>query len=475
MSVRARSYPSRRRRAAAIHPIVQKNEDKELVPCGGHEIEFVDKVSEALVCHICTKPLRDPHLTKCCGNHVCESCLEQWSKKHKNQNCPICRTIGEDFQHFLDKKTKRAIDALRVHCTNKTKGCTWMGELGALKAHLDAGARDVCDYVYIHKCPNGCTAVPIMRKDLHPHLENECQLRPFHCKYCGLKDTYRAITGAGNLEQNFRSHYDVCCDFPICCPNVCGIGSISRKDANKHQKMCPLEKVGCPFGCESGKDLLRKDELEHLEKNIVSHQLLMYRSFVERDQVVKKAIAKNLDLLVATCSKEQQLPLQSIRSLIDPSFCLKTDDDSLQLSIPDISRYARGSEMWYSPPFYIGDIQSGMKVCLTARVMSTKSYVGYYGHSWTPGTSIDVNFEILESELQQSVENSCCTTLVVKVMHDESSEPKIMVCECQKPSSMSTLAPINIEIANNELNIEVHKSSSACMCVCHLDPLGPLL
>ena len=45
-----------------------------------------------------------------------------------------------------------------------------MGELGALKAHLDAGAKGGCDYVLVHKCPNGCAAVPIMRKDLRSHL-----------------------------------------------------------------------------------------------------------------------------------------------------------------------------------------------------------------------------------------------------------------------------------------------------------------
>ena len=118
----------------------------------------------------------------------------------------------------------------------------------------------------------------------------------------------------------------------------------------------------------------------------------MYKSFVERDLVVKKAIAKNLDLLVATCSEEQQLPLQSIRSLIDPSFCLKINDDSLQLSIPDISRYIQGNEMWYSPPFYIGDVQSGMKVHLAVHVgveLGMQNAFRTY-----------VKLEILESELQ---------------------------------------------------------------------------
>ena len=59
---RARRRYRYRSQARRDPPIVQKNEDEleELVSYGGHEKEFVDEVSEALICHICTKPLRDP-------------------------------------------------------------------------------------------------------------------------------------------------------------------------------------------------------------------------------------------------------------------------------------------------------------------------------------------------------------------------------------------------------------------------------
>ena len=121
---------------------------------GDLEEEFVDKVADRLICHVCTKPLRSPHLTSCCGQHFCEPCLDQWSKKSQAQGkcCPFCRSSGNEFQHFLDKKTKREIDELKVRCTNSRKGCPWVGELGQLKVHLDA--KDGCGYVEV-ECPNG--------------------------------------------------------------------------------------------------------------------------------------------------------------------------------------------------------------------------------------------------------------------------------------------------------------------------------
>lgn len=165
----------------------------EEVQYGGIEEEFVDKVADAHTYHICAKPLRDPHLTKCCGQNFCESCLEQWSMKHQEHCCPFCRSTGKNFEHFLDKRTKREIDALNVRCSNHKKGCEWIGELGVLQDHLNAKAG--CGYVEID-CPNRCYDAhevadnaesykirQIMRKDLKQHLTAECKQRRYQCEY----------------------------------------------------------------------------------------------------------------------------------------------------------------------------------------------------------------------------------------------------------------------------------------------------
>ena len=219
---------------------------------GGHEEEFVDRVADSLICHICTKPLRDPHLTTCCGQHFCESCLKQWFSKHDSEErcCPLCRSAGDEFQHVLDKKTRREINSLKVRCANRNKGCDWVGELGESKDHLEA--QDGCDYVEV-ECPNGCTQCRcfifrctcrpkrLARKDLQQHLLNECEDRPYQCEYCGIEDKFYKI-------KTF--HYSVCKEFPVCCPNECGEENLKLKLLDKHRETCPLEKIGCPFAEE---------------------------------------------------------------------------------------------------------------------------------------------------------------------------------------------------------------------------------
>ena len=83
---------------------------------GGFDFNLVgEEETEEFVCGICSKILRDPHLTLCCGQHYCETCLEHWLKKQGAffNSCPHCRKIS--FEHVLDKKTKRKIDVLKVY------------------------------------------------------------------------------------------------------------------------------------------------------------------------------------------------------------------------------------------------------------------------------------------------------------------------------------------------------------------------
>lgn len=74
---------------------------------GGYEQDFIGVVPDRYICNtVCIKVLCDPHLTSCCGQHFCESCLNNWFTKHRKPSCPYCRAEGSDFNHFLDKKTK---------------------------------------------------------------------------------------------------------------------------------------------------------------------------------------------------------------------------------------------------------------------------------------------------------------------------------------------------------------------------------
>ena len=398
---------------------------------GGLEEEFVEEVVDALICHICTKPLRDPHLTKCCGHNFCESCLEMWSKRAHEQRCPFCRSAGDEFQHFLDKKTKREIDALKVRCTNKKKGCEWVGELGELKGHLtieSTGSTASIEYsrgcgYSEEECRNGCGA-KVLRKFLPRHLKAECLHRQHKCKYCGFSDKFIEI----------KHHYKVCPEYLVYCPKRCN-ERIKRHLLPEHRMKCPLETVDCPFseeGC-TARNILRKDEAVHMERNVVSHQLLMHiaqkqrekerkRKDKEREESEKKrekreslkvaAIAKNLDSLLVSCAEDQRLPLQSIRSLIDDSHCLKIGT-SLVLSMTNFSKYKLQSGVWYSPPFYVEDF-TGLKL----RLAVYANGVGSGQHS-----RVSIVIQTLKSDLKAEHLSpvTCGSRICVYAMPDGTS------------------------------------------------------
>ena len=82
---------------------------------GGYDIDLVggEDAADDLLCDVCSKLLRDPRLTLCCGKHYCETCLERWLEKQDSVNsCPQCRKTP--FQHVLDKSMKRKISAIKV-------------------------------------------------------------------------------------------------------------------------------------------------------------------------------------------------------------------------------------------------------------------------------------------------------------------------------------------------------------------------
>ena len=214
---------------------------------GGYAYEFFKVVPEKYMCStICTKVLRDPHLTACCGQHFCESCLHHWFLRQGREVCPHCRE--ENFNHFLDKPVKREINQLAIRCTNYGVGCVWVGELITLKSHLES--EKGCGYVEVD-CTNKCKERP-KRKDVAKHLTRYCPLRKGSCPYCGETGTYQAIT---------ERHFGRCPNYPLDCPNNCSASKIKRAEMDQHRRRCPLESVICPNMCE--KQLKRKELVIH--------------------------------------------------------------------------------------------------------------------------------------------------------------------------------------------------------------------
>ena len=116
---------------------------------GGHDYEFVGKISDRFIGQICTKVLRNAHLAVCCSQHYCESCLNKWFTRHGKEDCPHCRAEG-GFNHVIHRGLRSEVNQLKIRCSNHGEGCLWTGELGTLKQHLESNSG--CGYVLV-ECP----------------------------------------------------------------------------------------------------------------------------------------------------------------------------------------------------------------------------------------------------------------------------------------------------------------------------------
>ena len=343
---------------------------------GGHDCEFVEKVPDRYICQICTKVLRDPHLAVCCGQHFCESCLNKWFTRQGKESCPHCRAEGEAFHHVIHKGLRSEVNEFKIRCSNHRKGCQWTGELGVLKTHLESD--NGCGYVTV-KCPNNCLHSvgigPLIRKDVHKHITQDCFLRPYRCEFCGLKDTYHAITGLSEFfvslldEDGYAGHQAKCPEAPLACPNNCGSEKIKRKNMKRHRSQCPQEPVEGPFAEAGCKVDIHRHQLDgHMTTSLQHHVMLL--------MIDRKQLKGELNEVKAKLSKAEAELNETRCELLEAKARLTTElgagfsysvnkleklGDSVILLMHSFSKYRRSGEVWQSPPFYY---REGYKMCL---------------------------------------------------------------------------------------------------------------
>ena len=225
---------------------------------GGYDYQFLEEPSEDLKCSVCLSVLRDPHLTSCCGHHFCETCIKPI--KSGTDRCPLCQEKG--FTSMLNKSLCRAVNELKLHCPNSSKGCEWSGELKSVETHFDSE----CAYVKVNCCY--CNVL-VLRTRLETH-NTKCPKRPFACEACGLVDAWQTIVNI---------HQPKCPSWRVPCTNNCG-SEIMRKNMKKHLKICPLESVSCEFESAGCSELVcRKDAATHAQENVSQHLSLVVASF----------------------------------------------------------------------------------------------------------------------------------------------------------------------------------------------------
>jgi len=218
-------------------------------------------------CPLCLDTLKDPFLATCCDTHFCEACIE--AAKEKVDQCPHCKI--KPINGTIDQAFQRLINEREVHCSQKEYGCLWLGKLSELDEHLNSDV-DGCHYV-LTPCPLSCEE-EVCRCKLQQHLEEECQLRPYVCEFCNnYSFTFEDVT---------TQHYSKCPDFLMPCPNQCSDEKFKRSKLNEHLHTCPNEVVSCTFSEMGCKERMKRSLLqEHIETNMLHHQLIMCEAFKE--------------------------------------------------------------------------------------------------------------------------------------------------------------------------------------------------
>ncbi len=269
----------------------------------GISYEFENSIHDRYICVVCLDLMKCPQLMACCGNNCCLTCIKKWQSQKKSILCPFCPCTSQNY--IAHKYLQREIVSFKVYCTNKLRGCDWVGELHNVSVHLSAKCEHkitrcshcgepVSDKNYSSharlcqelplECPNNCGQIGIVRRtmsfhrsqqckleiiecrrhsmgckervkrqDMQEHFDHGCKYIPVKCQYCGKQ----------MLKKEYdESHTKVCAKFPAACPNGCGQPGLTRRTLNSHRTDCQLEVVTCTYSSKGCLELIKRQDMD---------------------------------------------------------------------------------------------------------------------------------------------------------------------------------------------------------------------
>ena len=219
---------------------------------------------------MCTLVQKEPQKVLCCGKVYCKSCLEHLRRTMDRFLCPNCQTSLEGYHKFFpDRNTAIKINHLRVHCTNKVRGCEWVGHLKDL------------DEEHLSKCPNEFVCCNIKKSDgyrrsrtcgarvqrhqLERH-KNECEWKQVSCLYCKKVGSYRDISE--HQKQD-------CLEVLLTCSNEGCHEKVKHCLMTDHRKVCPKQIVSCEYASIGCKEKVKRDDM-------VAHKLRCVKNHLEK-------------------------------------------------------------------------------------------------------------------------------------------------------------------------------------------------
>ena len=325
-------------------------------------------------CSICEHIISEPHQVSCCGAVFCQTCIA--SRKGAERPCWSCKS--NDYDSFPDLRFAKEV----VKCPKGYKGCSWKGELGKIKEHLnpEPPAKQQLEGCQFYKvCCLHCHEL-FRRNKVKDHQIKDCLKRAFTCEYC---NTYQSA-----YEDVKKNHEARCGQFKISCPKGCG-KKIPRQEAETHP--CPKDIIDCEYkyaGCQVR--ILRRKMESHLKE--YQHRHISLHNHYTAGLMQRNAHAVNIQdnsfpaCLVELTTDTQVFPVQlttdtQVRPFeltTDTQVCptqLITDTQSypvqlttdtqvcpVELTLAGFSQYEQENKDWYSTPFCT--IFQGYTMCL---------------------------------------------------------------------------------------------------------------
>jgi len=279
---------------------------------GGYQCKFIDEVPDYLLCKSCRHVARQPHLTSCCGEHYCHTCIAPIMQDKKP--CPSCKE--DTFTIFLDKRDQRKILALRVCCVMKDRGCQWTGKVEQLDTHTDDNTGD-CQYVEV-ECPEKC-GQQVQKHQLTTHIADKCPKRDLTCMHCGFKATYEVVS---------EKHWPECQNYPVPCPNRCQIGAVERNILEDHLNMCSLQVIECDFSYAGCSEKLQRQDMEkHIEENTQKHLALMAAAIMKMNREFEKKLQEQRDEFLGYLEQKER---ETVEQLNQKDEQIKVVEEQLQ-------------------------------------------------------------------------------------------------------------------------------------------------
>ena len=237
---------------------------------GGYDCQLVHPPPSHLQteCAVCLQILKEPCILSCCGHKFCRECIDPVARAGKS--CPLCNAA--QFSFMREQSLDRALLDFDVFCSAREEGCEWTGKLRDFELHLNRSYSledqlSGCQFVLV-ECVHPHCGLFLQRRHIAVHQSEQCRKRPYSCHYCrGFSSTFEEVTD---------SHYTVCGQYPVACPNGCSCSLIVRDSLQQHLKEeCPLTVVQCPFlyaGCLVS---VPRQEMSAHTQDIAAHFVLL--------------------------------------------------------------------------------------------------------------------------------------------------------------------------------------------------------